>query len=643
MLQRQIRRLVGAIRNKHGTHSSSPSCSLSHTACRGMSISAEVTDIIRGNQTDVQLSDDGRVLWHGIDIDEVAKTFGTPLKLTYIPKVSQNIEACQNLFQSAFDRHGYRGKYFNCYCTKSNHSQFVLEEVLRTGSGLEFSSFADLEILRFLEREGLVNKGHTFESLPLLCNGYKPDAYVSAIVNAHASGFRNILPILDSTDELDKYLQHAETLAPTDGDGNSHPLRVGIRIQTTGGGPTPTSRFGMPLEQAKQLCEDQISSSDGTVELKMLHFFVQDGIADSMTFWEQLTNVMDAFVELKQQYPSLDCLNIGGGMPHQSSFLTSPSADGSADKGNPEVHMSIVDRIVSYVMTRCRDAELDEPHLFTEFGTYTVADSAINIFGIKAQKQQPAPHPPWYLIDSSFITTMPDTWGKKVRFDCLPLNHLKSDFQRVTLGGLTCDADDFYNAVQHGKDLRLPIVEHGNSAASSDRHDQLRIAFFNTGAYQDNLAGYGGLKHCLLGSPQHLVARVLRRTDDEGSEAGPRQSARQTNQTAREASVVVAMESTDGASQWHVPLSGDFDDGNHPDKLIEISSFSPSQDFESMAHLLGYGRQERKRTQVPPISVCDSTETDQDCDSSASWSKSIPRYAPWNVTSSFVLLCVYCS
>ena len=34
------------------------------------------------------------------------------------------------------------------------------------------------------------------------------------------------------------------------------------------------------------------------------------------------------------------------------------------------------------------------------------------------------------------------------------------------------------------------------------------IAFFNTGAYQDALSGHGGIKHCLVPSPKHIVLNL---------------------------------------------------------------------------------------------------------------------------------------
>lgn len=35
--------------------------------------------------------------------------------------------------------------------------------------------------------------------------------------------------------------------------------------------------------------------------------------------------------------------------------------------------------------------------------------------------------------------------------------------------------------------------------------EPLYVGFFHTGAYQDQISGYGGIKHCLIPSPQHVI------------------------------------------------------------------------------------------------------------------------------------------
>jgi arginine decarboxylase len=116
----------------------------------------------------------------------------------------------------------------------------------------------------------------------------------------------------------------------------------------------------------------------------------------------------------------------------------------------------------------------------------------------------------WYMIDSSFITTLPDTWGIGEKFLMLPVNKWDEEYQEVHLGGLTCDSHDFYTSEEHINAVFLPKSKTPATVKMSkedaDRaKEPLFIGFFHTGAYQDQLAGYGGIKHCMIPSPKHVV------------------------------------------------------------------------------------------------------------------------------------------
>jgi len=64
------------------------------------------------------------------------------------------------------------------------------------------------------------------------------------------------------------------------------------------------------------------------------------------------------------------------------------------------------------------------------------------------------------------------------------------------LGGLTCDSDDYYNSEQNMNAIYLPRFR---------KDKPLYIGFFNTGAYQETIGGFGGLQHCLIPQPKHLL------------------------------------------------------------------------------------------------------------------------------------------
>ena len=70
------------------------------------------------------------------------------------------------------------------------------------------------------------------------------------------------------------------------------------------------------------------------------------------------------------------------------------------------------------------------------------------------------------MIDSSFMTTLPDSWAISKRFIMFPLNRWEDSYERVFLGGLTCDSDDYYNSEQHANAIYLPVFMIPNLCTS---------------------------------------------------------------------------------------------------------------------------------------------------------------------------------
>ena len=153
------------------------------------------------------------------------------------------------------------------------------------------------------------------------------------------------------------------------------------------------------------------------------------------------------------------------------------------------------DGFVAQIKNICQRNGVEEPNIFTEFGSFTVGESGAVLYSIVNQKQQ-NDRENWYMIDSSFITTLPDTWGINQRYIMLAVNNWDKEYQRVLLGGLTCDSEDFYNSECHTSAIFLPKLEAGNTQY---------IGFFHTGAYQESLGGFGGIQHCLIPAPKHVI------------------------------------------------------------------------------------------------------------------------------------------
>jgi arginine decarboxylase len=85
--------------------------------------------------------------FNGVDIKALIDKYGTPLKLSYLPKIGMQIKKAKKMFATAMARHRYEGKYFYCYCTKSSQFSYVVEEALNNDVHLETSYAYDIEII----------------------------------------------------------------------------------------------------------------------------------------------------------------------------------------------------------------------------------------------------------------------------------------------------------------------------------------------------------------------------------------------------------------------------------------------------------------------------------------------------------------
>ncbi|GAA0760371.1 arginine decarboxylase [Psychroflexus lacisalsi] len=414
--------------------------------------------------------------FHDIDLMGLVEKYGAPLKFTYLPKISENIGRAKKWFQDAIEKHEYKGTYNYCYCTKSSHFKHVLDEALKNNIHIETSSAFDIDIVNSLKEKGKITKD-TY----VICNGFKRDQYVSNIANLINGGHHNCIPIIDNYEEI------ALLTKEIDKD-----FKIGIRIASE---EEPkfefyTSRLGIGYKNIVPFYEDQIKNND-QVELKMLHFFINTGIRDNAYYWNELQKCLRVYTRLKKVCPSLDSLNIGGGFPIKNSLAFEYDYE------------YIIDEVINQIKLTCEEEDVPVPHIFTEFGSFTVGESGGAIYEVLYQKQQ-NDREKWNMINSSFITTLPDSWAISKRFIMLAINRWQDRYERVLLGGLTCDSDDYYNSEQHMNAIYLPKYE---------KNDPLYIGFFNTGAYQESIGGFGGLQHCLIPAPKHILIQK----NDDGS------------------------------------------------------------------------------------------------------------------------------
>lgn len=413
--------------------------------------------------------EEANLIFNGLDLQDLIKKYGTPMKLSYLPKIGMQIKKAKQMFQAAIKKHKYEGKYFYCYCTKSSHFSYVVEEALKHDIHLETSYAYDIEIIKKLHQKKKINK-ETY----IICNGFKQKGYTRRIANLLNSGFTNVIPVLDNKEELREYAKTVRV-----------PFKLGIRVAAEEEPTFPfyTSRLGVRAKDILEFYVDRIEGYESKFQLKMLHIFLNKGIKDDIYYWSELNKIINLYCQLKKICPELDSINIGGGFPIKHSL------------GFEYDYQFMINEIVGNIKKACKKTRVPMPHIFTEFGSFTVGESMAHIYSVVSQKIQ-NDRETWYMIDSSFITTLPDTWGIGEKFLMLPINKWDQEYQRVVLGGMTCDSHDYYDSEEHINEVFLPKISEG---------EPLYVGFFHTGAYQDQISGYGGIKHCLIPSPKHVI------------------------------------------------------------------------------------------------------------------------------------------
>jgi arginine decarboxylase len=419
---------------------------------------------------------DNELHFNEIPLSDLIKQYGTPLKITYLPKVGEQIQRAKRWFNVAMAKADYHGEYYYCYCTKSSHFSFILEEALKNEIHIETSSAFDINIIEKLSEDVKIDK-----NIYIVCNGFKRPQYVENIISLLDRGFHNTIPVLDNISELEKYEQSV-----------SKRVKLGIRIAAE---EEPrfefyTSRLGIRYMDVLPFYESKIKGNS-KFELKMLHFFINTGIKDTAYYWNELTKCVNVYCDLKKVCPELTALNIGGGFPVKNSLSFDYDYEYMAEE------------IIAQVKAICTQSGVPEPDIFTEFGSFTVGESGAVLYSIIDQKKQ-NDREIWNMIDSSFMTTLPDTWALNQRFILLAINNWDAEYERVFLGGLTCDSYDYYNSEAHSNAIFLPKIKNDETQY---------IGLFHTGAYQESIGGYGGIQHCLMPAPKHII--IDRETNGE--------------------------------------------------------------------------------------------------------------------------------
>ena len=338
--------------------------------------------------------------FHGVSLKYLIEKHGTPFRFIYLPKIGDQIKKARNLFNRAIKNSNYKGKYHFCYCTKCNHFHHVIQEALKHKVNLETSSTFDIDLILNMYKKGKISKTRI-----IVHNGYKTDDYLKRIVSLQEEGFDNSIVVLDSKDELDRLLR-----IKTDSK-----IKIGLRMAINEEAQSAyyTSRLGIPHNEIIPFFKERIRDNEN-IELKMLHFFVDSGIKDTLYYWGEFQKALKLYIELKKESKNLSSFNLGGGFPIRNHL------------GFEYNYEYMINEIIVNIKDACTRENVLEPDIFTEFGKYTVGESGAIVFKVLEQKQQNDTEM-WYIVNNSLMNTIPHAWSINEKFILLTIKQWKNE------------------------------------------------------------------------------------------------------------------------------------------------------------------------------------------------------------------------
>lgn len=393
----------------------------------------------------------------------------SPLEIVFLPIIRRKIEEMRQIFDDARRELGYPGQFLYAYASKANAAEEVIRTALTAGAHHEMSSTVDVDIARLMVERGLLPADRF-----VICNGFKPagTSYAANIVR-FKSEHDNLIPVLEGLSELPPLLD------------SGLQFNVGLRQKSYGHHKAQgemdlaNSRFGFDLDGIWHAAGRVAEAPNLT--LKLYHAMVGSQILDEADFVDRLRPPIAIYARLKQRYPTLSIFDFGGGVP------VAMTLDFDFD------YKRFARLLLGALQDACAAVGVPPPDVMGEFGRYTTSEHGAHLFQVVTNKENNS-QLPWYLIDGSIMTSFPDSWALGEHFIALPLNHLDKPFQRVRLGGMTCDSDDIYPPKKSQSPLYLPVETNG-----------LYIGFFSIGAYQEMLGGVRGSKHCVLPEANELI------------------------------------------------------------------------------------------------------------------------------------------
>lgn len=310
---------------------------------------------------------------HEIDLHEVveglkARDLTAPVVIRFSDILRQQLGRLHRAFAEAIAENEYQNRYCAVFPIKVNQQRLVVEEVYRYGEeygfGLEAGSKPELLAVMALT-----------EAAPermIICNGFKDDSYIEAVILATKLG-RTIIPVIEKFDELALVLKHAEKYQVRP--------RLGVRVKLASEGAGrwrdsagEKSKFGLFVSEILELV--RILAAHGMLDcLELVHCHPGSQLQDIRRIKDAINELAHVYAELKLMGAGLKYIDVGGGLGVDYDG-SGTNFESSMNYTMKEYASDVVYRIGSV----CNARGIDHPVIVSESGRATAAHHSVLIF-----------------------------------------------------------------------------------------------------------------------------------------------------------------------------------------------------------------------------------------------------------------------
>lgn len=295
---------------------------------------------------------------------------GFPIIVRFPDVLKDRLECLQSAFNYAVKSNGFNSHYQGVYPVKCNQDRFVVEDVVKFGSGFRFGLEAGSKPELLLAMSSLC-KGSS-ESL-LICNGFKDSEYISLALIARKLKLNTVI-VLEQEEELDLVIDMSVKLGVRPVVG----VRAKLRTKHSGHfGSTSgeKGKFGLTTTQIIRVVKklDQCGMLDC---FQLLHFHIGSQIPNTGLLADGVREASQIYCELVRLGADMKVIDIGGGLGIDYDGSKSSNGDVSVEYGLEEYAMAVV-QAVKFV---CDRNNVKHPVICSESGRAIVSHHSVLIF-----------------------------------------------------------------------------------------------------------------------------------------------------------------------------------------------------------------------------------------------------------------------